>query len=342
MTDIRLAVDVMGGDNGPSITLPAAIRACRNYAHLYLNLFGPESLIRPYLYGLPPEVKQRIRITDVASQISMEEAPTSALRYKQDSTMGLALQSVKSGESDACVSAGNTGALLALSLYFLKPLQGVKRPALISSIPGNNKKRVYLLDLGANVTQDANALYQFAVMGSVMAETVEGVKRPKVALINVGVEQNKGNAIVKEANKMLLANNDINYVGYVEGDALFNASVDVIVTDGFVGNIVLKASEGLAKFIAKEGKKAANKNIWTKMLSFIARPVLKKVYYRVNPDQYNGASLIGLRGIVVKSHGNASEDAFMYAIQEAMKEVERQVPDKIQSKINHALVNKAE
>lgn len=332
----------MGGDLGPSITLPASIRACRNYAHLYLDLFGPEALIRPYLYGLPAEVKQRLKIIDVDAQISMDEAPKSALRYKQDSTMGMALQSVQSGTTQACISAGNTGALLALSLYFLKPLEGVKRPALISTIPGNNKKRVFLLDLGANVTQDANALYQFAVMGSVMAETVEGVKRPKVALVNVGVEQNKGNAIVKQANLLLLANSDINYVGYVEGDALFNASVDVIVTDGFVGNVVLKASEGLAKFIAKEAKKAANKNIWTKLLSFIARPVLKKVYNRVNPDQYNGASLIGLRGIVVKSHGNASEEAFMYAIQEAMKEVERQVPDKIQRKINHALVNKAE
>ncbi|BDX06649.1 phosphate acyltransferase PlsX [Planctobacterium marinum] len=342
MTDIRLAVDVMGGDNGPSITLPASIRACRNYAHLNLKLFGPESAIRPHLYGLPPDVKNRISIVDVTTQISMDEAPTSALRYKQDSTMGRALKAVQAGEADACVSAGNTGALLALSLFLLRPLDGVKRPALISTIPGNNKKRVFLLDLGANVTQDANALYQFAVMGSVMAETVEGVKQPKVALVNVGVEQNKGNAIVKEANKLLLANKDINYVGYVEGDALFNASVDVIVTDGFVGNVVLKASEGLAKFIAREAKKAATKNIWTKMLSFIARPVLKKIYNRVNPDQYNGASLIGLRGIVVKSHGNATEDAFMYAIQEAMKEVERQVPDKIQSKINHALVNKAE
>lgn len=332
----------MGGDNGPSVTLPASIRACRNYAHLHLILFGPETAIRPYLYGLPIDVKNRISIVDASSQISMDEAPTSALRYKRDSTMGLALKAVQSGDADACVSAGNTGALLALSLFLLKPLDGVKRPALISTIPGNNKKRIFLLDLGANVTQDANALYQFAVMGSVMAETVEGVKQPKVALVNVGVEQNKGNAIVKEANKLLRDNTDINYVGYVEGDALFNASVDVIVTDGFVGNVVLKASEGLAKFIAKEAKKAATKNIWTKMLSFIARPVLKKIYNRVNPDQYNGASLIGLRGIVVKSHGNATEDAFMYAIQEAMKEVERQVPEKIQSKINHALVNKAD
>lgn len=342
MSDVILAVDVMGGDNGPSVTLPAVISACRQFPHLRIHLFGPRRQIASFFYGVEPEVKARVISFDTDSVVDMDEPPSAAMRHKQNSSMGLAIQAVKSGQAQACVSAGNTGALLALSLYFLKPLKGIKRPALISSIPGNNRKRVFLLDLGANVSLDANILFQCAVMGSVMAEAVECVQNPKIGLMNVGVEQNKGNAIVKDVNKLLAEHKEINYVGYVEGDALFNSQIDVIVTDGYVGNIVLKASEGLAKFIIKEAKKVAGKNVVTKMLSWFALPVLKRIYSSVNPDQYNGASLIGLRGIVVKSHGNASGEAFLYAIKEAMNEVERQVPQKIEEKIQQVLGSKAE
>lgn len=268
----------MGGDNGPSVTIAAVISACRQLPNLRFHLFGPRRQISALFYGVEPEVKARVTTFDTDSVVEMHEAPSAAMRHKQNSSMGLAIQAVKSGQAHACISAGNTGALLALSLLFLKPLNGIKRPALISSIPGNNRKRVFLLDLGANVSLDANIMFQCAVMGSVMAEAVEGVVRPKVGLMNVGVEQNKGNAIVKDVNKLLQENNEINYVGYVEGDALFNAQIDVIVTDGYVGNIVLKASEGLAKFIVKEAKKAANKNIMNKFLSWFALPVLKRVY----------------------------------------------------------------
>ena len=332
----------MGGDKGPSVTLPSIISACRAYPDLRFLLFGPRRRITPFLYGLEPEIKARLTSIDTDSIVEMDEPPSQAMRYKQNSSMGMAIQAVQTGRAQACISAGNTGALLALSLRLLKPLDGVRRPALISSIPGNRKQRVFLLDLGANVSQDANILFQCAVMGAVMAQTVEGVPNPKVGLMNVGVEQNKGNAIVKDVNKLLLAHPEINYVGYIEGDGLFNSAIDVIVTDGYVGNIVLKASEGLAKFIYREAQKAANKNLITRIISWIALPVLKKIYAKVNPDQYNGASLIGLRGIVVKSHGNASQEAFFYAIKEAMNEVERQVPQKIEERINQVLANKAD
>lgn len=332
----------MGGDNGPSITIPAALKACEHYPHLKLIFCGDPLKIAPFLNNLAPEIASRIATKNTLIAVEMEESPSSALRHKRDSSMGMAIKSVQENLADACVSAGNTGALLALSIHQLKRLEGVRRPALISSIPGANRKRVFLLDLGANVAQDANTLFQFAVMGAAMAESVEGVASPKIGLMNVGVEQNKGNNLVKDTNYLLQQQQYFDYVGYVEGDALFNAHIDVIVTDGFVGNIVLKASEGLAKFIVNEAKRVAKKNLGTRILSAFALPLLKKVYNKVNPDQYNGASLIGLRGIVVKSHGNASEEAFYYAIREAMHEVERKVPEKIEHKLHQVLGQKAD
>lgn len=341
MKELTLSIDVMGGDSGPSVTIPAAIQACKTYSNLTLYLCGNENLIRHHLRYVEGYIRRRIRIVHCLDQVRNGDSPSAVIKSKSDSSMRKMLELVKDGTTQACVSAGNTGALFALSYFMLKPLEGVKRPALVSSLPKGHGQRVFLLDLGANVDSDANTLCQFALMGAVMAEEVDGLERPKIALMNVGVEQNKGSAVIKATDE-LLRQSELNYVGYVEGDGLFHADVDVIVTDGFVGNVVLKASEGLAKFLIKEAKRISQKNLGTRVLSAFALPLLKKIYNKVNPDQYNGASLLGLRGIVVKSHGNASEDAFFYAIKEAIREVDRQVPEKIEKRLNQVLLHRTE
>lgn len=341
MKELTLSIDVMGGDSGPSVTIPAAIKACKSYPNLILYLCGDEAQMLPHIRYVEGYIRRRIRIVHTPDVVSMEDNPSSVIKSKANTSMKRTVELVKDGTTQACVSAGNTGALFALSYFMLKPLTGVKRPALVSALPRGYRKRVFLLDLGANVDSDANTLSQFAVMGSVMAEEVDGMERPRIALMNVGVEQNKGSAVIKATDE-LLRNSELNYVGYVEGDGLFHADVDVIVTDGFVGNIVLKASEGLAKFIAKEAKRISQKNTGTRILAAFALPLLKKIYNKVNPDQYNGASLLGLRGIVVKSHGNASSEAFFYAIKEAIREVDRQVPEKIEKRLNELLLHRTE
>ncbi|XOV78181.1 MAG: phosphate acyltransferase PlsX [Aestuariibacter sp.] len=341
MKELTLSIDVMGGDSGPSVTIPAAIQACKIYPNLILYLCGNEAEIIPHIRYVEGYVRRRMRVVHCPDVIRMDENPSAAIKKKSETSMKKTLELVKEGTTQACVSAGNTGALFAMSYFMLKPLEGVKRPALVSSLPKGRNKRVFLLDLGANVDSDANTLCQFALMGAVVAEEVDGMARPKIALMNVGVEQNKGSAVIKATDE-LLRQTDLNYVGYVEGDGLFNADVDVIVTDGFVGNVVLKASEGLAKFLIREAKRISEKNFGTKILAAFALPLLKKIYNKVNPDQYNGASLLGLRGIVVKSHGNASADAFLYAIKEAIREVDRQVPEKIEKRLNQVLLHRTE
>jgi phosphate acyltransferase len=330
----------MGGDHGPLITIPAAITALQEFPSLYLKLCGDESLITRYLHGCPVESLQRLSIVHCSESVMMDEKPTSALRNKKDSSMRRMLELVESAEADACVSAGNTGALLAMAYYVLKTLPGIDRPALISSLPTASKHKVYLLDLGANVNCDSEILVQYAVMGSVLAEQVAGIVRPRVALLNVGEEQIKGNDLVKNTAQILSQIKSINYIGYVEGNELFTDCADVVVTDGFVGNVALKSCEGLAKLVMHEVKRQSEKNLLTKIMAKLALPLLRKIYMRMNPDQYNGASLIGLRGIVVKSHGNATAEAFLYAIREAVQEVDRQVPIKIKDKIETVLMER--
>lgn len=337
---LTLALDIMGGDNGPHVTLPAAISALRDYPELHLILCGDQQIIEHFVDPIAQTLKQRIEIQHCAEHVAMGEKPGSALRNKKDSSMRRALERVESGDAHACVSAGNTGALLAIAYHVLKTLPGIDRPALISALPTSSAHKVYLLDLGANVNCDSETLFQYAVMGSVMAQEVLGVERPRVALLNVGEEQIKGNDQVKFTAQLLAAAPDINYIGFVEGNDIFTDCADVIVTDGFVGNIALKACEGLAKLVLAEAKLVSSQNIFTKILSKIALPLLRKVFLRVNPDQYNGASLLGLRGIVVKSHGNASSDAFLYAIREALNEVEKQVPMKIKDKIESVMMER--
>ncbi len=340
LSHLTIALDIMGGDHGPLVTLPAAFKALSEHPQLNLILCGDQQIIERQLSNQENIDLNRLRIVHCEQQVHMDERPTHALRNKKQSSMRKMLELVESGEAGACVSAGNTGALLAMAYYVLKTLPGIDRPALISSVPTDNRKSLYLLDLGANVNCDSETLFQYAVMGAVQAEEVAGIANPRVALLNVGEEQIKGNDQVKYAAQLLRDAKGINYIGYVEGNDIFTDCADVIVTDGFVGNIALKSCEGLAKLVMHEVKRVSNKNLLTKIMAKIALPLLRKIYLTVNPDQYNGASLIGLRGIVVKSHGNASADAYLYAINEAVNEVSRQVPSKIKDKIESVLMER--
>ena len=271
----------------------------------------------------------------------MDDKPSFAMRFKKDSSMRRAVDLVKEEKAQACVSAGNTGALFSIAHYVLKTLPGVERPALISSLPTHDEnKHVFMLDLGANVFCDSNVLYQFAIMGSVMAEQVDGIKNPKVALLNMGEEEIKGSDHIKQTAIQLTENEQINYVGFIEGSDIFSNKADVIVCDGFVGNVALKTCEGIARLVYEKSKNVFLHNILARIFGRILAPTLKKLFKSLNPDQYNGASLIGLRGIVVKSHGDANSMAFFTAIMEAVKEVERQVPEQIKSKLEQGLLQR--
>lgn len=337
MSKLTIALDIMGGDFGPPVTIPAAVLAVKSYPNLHLILCGDETLIRQQLSALKAENHSQLEILHCSQVIEMDEKPAFTLRNKTDSSMRKALELVESEQAHACVSAGNTGALLTNAYYVLKTLSGINRPALVSALPTIADKKVYLLDLGANVNCDSEILFQYAVMGSVMAEQVENLASPRVALLNVGEEQIKGNDTVKNAAELLSQAKGINYIGYIEGNDIFSDKADVVVADGFAGNVALKACEGLAQLVMAEVKQASAESLFTRIMAKMALPLLKRVYSRVNPDQYNGASLLGLRGIVVKSHGNASTDAFLYAIRGAMHEVDRQVPTKIKHKLEIVL-----
>lgn len=341
MRHLTLALDIMGGDNGPHIILSAALKALNEFPYLNLVFCGDEGVITSWLNQHSSSLSNRYSIVHCNQQVLMDDNPVMALRHKKDSSMACAIKQVHNGQADACVSAGNTGALLAMACSQLKTLSGVNRPALVSSLPTAKGRKVYLLDLGATVQSDAQTLLQNAVMGSVLAEQIAGIERPRVAILNVGEEQIKGPANIKEASQLLAASDHINYIGFVEGDDIFNDIADVIVTDGFSGNIALKSCEGLVKLLIEQVKRDAERNILSKIMAKLAMPLLRRLYLRVNPDQYNGASLIGLRGIVVKSHGNASDEAFLYAIREAVQEAERQVPTKIKDKIENLLMERS-
>ncbi len=328
----------MGGDHGPPVILSAAVKAIQLHSDVHFVLCGDEEIISSSLQPLTNVERNRVTIKHCSQVVEMGEAPTSALRNKKDSSMRRVIELVESGEADACVSAGNTGALLTLSFYLLKTLSGIDRPALINMMPTTGHHNVFLLDLGANVNCTPEILFQYGVMGSVLAQEVAGIASPRVALLNVGEEDIKGNAQVKSADQLFKDAPGINYIGYVEGDDIFTDHADVVVTDGFTGNVALKSSEGLAKLVINEVKRQSQKNFYTRLLAKIAFPLLKSIYNSVNPDQYNGASLIGLRGIVIKSHGNAQKDAFYYAIVQAMKEAKMHLPEKIKTKIETVLL----
>jgi glycerol-3-phosphate acyltransferase PlsX len=319
----------MGGDFGADVVVPAALEYLKQDTETNLILVGREELLREKLGSHPDG--DRLKIHHASETVSMDELPSRALRNKKDSSMRVAIDLVKSGEADACVSAGNTGALMATSRFVLKMLPNIDRPAIITALP-SIQGQTYMLDLGANVDCTASHLFQFAVMGSEQVSAVAEIPNPRIGLLNIGQEEIKGNEQVKGAHE-LLASSSLNYVGYVEGDDIYKGGTDVIVSDGFVGNIALKSSEGVAKMISHFMKEGFQRNLLTKMAGLIALPVLRGLRRRIDPRNYNGASLLGLKGIVVKSHGSADKLAFANAIAIAHKEVLADVPIRIAEQV---------
>ena len=329
----------MGGDFGPLVTVPASLQALHLFPALKITLFGDQYAIKKHI---PQDFKylNRLEIIHCSQIVTMNDRPLTAVRNRRDSSMRKAIDMVQRGDAGACVSAGNTGVLMAMAKLILKTLPGIDRPALITTLPTLANKPVYMLDLGANVSCDSDTLLQFAVMGSVVVQTVEKKRHPKIALLNVGEEAIKGNDVVKQTAELLKQESSLNYVGFIEGHQIFQGDVDVIVCDGFVGNISLKTTEGIANLIIEQLQIASRSSYFMRLLAFICKPLLKKVFCMVKPDQYNGASLLGLRGIVIKSHGNADQQAFFTAIKQAVIEVEQQVPNRIQASLESILLEK--
>ncbi|ODA35183.1 phosphate acyltransferase [Veronia pacifica] len=319
--------------------MPASVQALLHYPSLKIILVGDNDLIVNQLKQLGQPDHPRLSIVHADTNIGNDERPSQALRNSKGSSMRVALELVADNKADACVSAGNTGALMALSKYLLKLLPGVDRPALVSALPNMYGDAVWLLDLGANVSVDADTLFQFAVMGAVIAEE-QMERQPKVALLNIGEEEIKGNDLVKRCSEMLQQSQSVNYVGYVEGDQLFTGNADVIVCDGFVGNVSLKTSEGVARLFLGKLKDALFSHPIKKLIAKWLFGEQLMALKHLNPDQYNGASLLGLRGIVVKSHGGADVAAFKHAIAEAVHEIERQLPKKISDRLEAVLLER--
>lgn len=337
LTVITIAIDAMGGDHGPSVTVPAALAVLESHADVHLILVGNSAALQQELANHKYDVK-RLTVLHTSQQVEMDELPSQALRTKKDSSMRVAINLLKEGKARASVSAGNTGALMATARFVLKTLPGVDRPAIISTFPTiYPDKNVRLLDLGANVDSSAENLVQFAVMGSVLSATVDNRPNPRVFLLNIGEEEIKGNEQVKQTASLLANSNIVNYIGYIEGDALFAGDADVIVCDGFVGNVTLKTTEGVVRFIGRMTKAAFMKNAWTKFVGLLVKPVLKSMIKRVDPGSYNGAIFIGLNGTVVKSHGSANVQAFARAIEEAIIQVEKNVLERIRYEIEQLL-----
>ncbi|MGF1741661.1 phosphate acyltransferase PlsX [Vibrio profundum] len=347
MQDITVALDAMGGDFGPRVTVPAVVQALLHFPELTVILVGDQSQIASQLsnigYGSPAYLQSqfgsRLVIKHSDSCISNSLKPSLALRQSAGSSMGIAIDCVANGEAGAVVSGGNTGALMALSRYHLKSLPGIVRPALVSAIPTSEGNHTWMLDLGANVQCDEQALFQFAVMGSALAE--QHLQRPaRVALLNIGEEDIKGNDAIKGCAQLLSNSQYVNYVGYIEGNKIFAGTADVIVCDGFTGNTCLKVCEGTAQFFIDKLTKFM-------MSSSIKGWIIRKLFpsllmglKSLNPDQYNGASLLGLRGIVIKSHGSADVSAVVNAIEEAVHEVKRQVPSRISDRLEAVLLER--
>lgn len=330
----------MGGDFGPDITIPAALDCLKKNPQLELILVGDESVLKQRLAKVGGVDADRISIHHASQRVEMHDLPSKVLRNKKDSSMRVAINLVRDGAAHACVSAGNTGALMATSRFVLKLIPGIDRPAIISTLPSING-HTHVLDLGANVDCTAEHLFQFAVMGSEVVKAIESIENPSVGLLNIGEEEMKGNEQVKAAAK-LLENSHLNYIGYVEGDSL-NAGavkVDLIVADGFVGNVALKSIEGAAKMIGTILRQSFTKNMLTKLVGLIAYPVLKDFKSRIDPRLYNGASFLGLRGLVIKSHGGADALAFSHAIQLAEIEVAKDVTKKISESVEVILAER--
>jgi len=340
LTRLTLALDVMGGDFGPSVTVPASLQALTSNSELNLLLVGDPDAITPFLVKADASQMERIRIIPAESVIASDARASQAIRASKGSSMRVALELIKSGDAEACVSAGNTGALMGLAKMIVKPLEGIERPALMTVLPNQQRTKTVVLDLGANVECDSTMLVQFAVMGSVMAEEVIGISNPRVALLNIGEEESKGLDNIRGAAVILKNTPAINYIGYLEGNDLLTGKTDVMVCDGFVGNVTLKTMEGVIRMflsLLKSSGEGGKKAWWLKWLGRILQKKLAKRFGHLNPDQYNGACLLGLRGIVIKSHGGANQRAFAVAIEQAVQAVQRQVPTRIAARLKAVL-----
>ena len=335
---ITIALDMMSGDHGVSSSVPAAEEALLKFHDLFLILVGDDKEINNLLSDKMKDLEgARYKIIHTKEFINMNDEIIAAIRTKKNSSMKIAINAVKNKDADACVSAGNTGALMALSKIILKTIPGIDRPAICGSLP-TKFGQFHMLDLGANVECDAQHLYQFSIMGSALVQSLQLNDKPVVGLMNIGSEEFKGNEKIKSAGQLMQKSN-LNYAGFVEGDDIFSGKFDVIVTDGFVGNIALKSIEGVAKVISHFIKKEFTKNIFTKLSALISLPVMNSVKKKVDPRKYNGASLLGLQGVVVKSHGGADSYAFSQAIDTAYNEVKNELLDKIESLIQTELSN---
>ncbi len=337
---MKIAIDAMSGDNGLDAVIPAVGLVLSKYNNLEITLVGIEAQIKLALKKHNIS-EQSIQVFNATQVVEMTDSPIYALRYKKDSSMRKAIDLLKQGQVDACVSAGNTGALMATSKFVLNTINGIDRPAIASTIP-SFKGHTILLDLGANVQCSALNLHQFAVMGTILSKYTNKLReniKPRVALLNVGKEDYKGNDLVKATSEVLAKNPELNYIGYIEGDDLYYGAAEVVVCDGFVGNVVLKTSEGVARFISDIIKQEYNKNIFTKLLGFLSQPVINSIRAKLDSRKYNGASFLGLNGIVIKSHGGADVAAFANAIIKAKDEVEFNIIDKLKEQSDAFLLS---
>jgi glycerol-3-phosphate acyltransferase PlsX len=340
VVDTTVAIDCMGGDHGPSVTVPAALSFQKSHPHGNIILVGLQDAIEAELRARHAAPGPHLRVQNASQEVGMDEAPAAALRGKKDSSMRVAVNLVKNGEAHACVSAGNTGALMAISRFVLKTLPGIDRPA-IAGIWPTLKGEAYMLDLGANVNCTPEHLLQFAIMGAMLVSAMQHKERPSIGLLNIGEEAIKGNEVVKQAAELLRASG-LNFYGNVEGDDIFKGTIDVVVCDGFVGNVALKTAEGVAKMLRTFLTDEFKRNWFTYLCGIMAVPVLAAFKRRVDPARYNGASLLGLKGIVVKSHGSADSFAFQNAIERAFDEVREGVLQRISQRLEAAGHNTVE
>ncbi|MDX1812188.1 MAG: phosphate acyltransferase PlsX [Gammaproteobacteria bacterium] len=333
-----IALDAMGGDHGAKVVVAAAKQVLDTTKNLRLILVGDQEVLAEELNARGMQAGENLRIQHASQKVEMDESPAVALRSKKDSSMRVAINLVKQGEAQAAVSAGNTGALMATAKFVLKTLPGIDRPAICSSMPTING-HTHVLDLGANVGCEPKHLMQFAVMGSVLVSSLENIPNPTVGVLNIGEEDIKGDETVKASAK-LIAQTNLNYYGFVEGDDIFKGTVDVVVCDGFVGNVALKTGEGVAKMISHFMKQEFKQSFTSKIAALFALPVLNRLKKRIDPREYNGASFLGLQGIVIKSHGSADEFSFANAIRVAIAECDQNVPQKIANQLEEHLLER--
>ena len=326
----------MGGDLGPRVVILAAMEALRLHSNLYLYLVGHSGQLQLCLNDISCLSKvERLKLIHASDVVKMDDNPSTVLRARANTSMKLSLEMLSEGRVSAIVSAGNTGALVALSRHYLGMCDGIHRPAICSALPSESLVNSYLLDLGANIDCDASNFHQFALMGTVLVKALHGIAKPHVGLLNIGVESNKGNAVVKDAAKLLNDDPRINYSGYIEGNQLLQGCVDVLVTDGFTGNIALKVSEGTAQYIVDLIRSRLKGNIFMRTLAWLLRRYLNAFWLDIDPRNYNGGFFLGVNGVVVKSHGDSNEKGFLVAIEQAKTCVDREMISQIKEELRH-------